>query len=385
VAKRNFQKRHSHGISPVGDPSASWFNNRDTFADGDNDDEDDETEDRDAKHRRSVSYDAADTLNQLCAARKPVAYEKMTAKNGLEVTKVADETKDVSVKLSPQELQWLSLFHNRPSVHDTKGMEKWMTSIIDVSESAANTQNKQTSDEPQFLASLETRPRRQETDNMKEAATTQTAAPASLDVASSADNSSLKTSSMPPHQEQFQLQIPCATSANACGGTSSAMPRASTKETNESSVLGIASTAKVNHMMLPPSLPKDHMFELKSRTFPDCEDNLDGSATGDPLTRQLDTVVNSLPSPFNAPDGTTRPQSLADYAARRVADASSHPAISDSAKPKEGDAVDEDQSQASSVITHPALRRRRSIQDARQLMGLIKLSSLNEKEFDDIF
>lgn len=388
MAKRNFQKRHSHGISPVGDPSVSWFNNRETFADADNDDEEDEAEDRDSKHRRSVSYDAADTLNQLCAARKPVDSDKMTAKISLDIKNVADETKEVSVKLSPQELQWLSLFHNRPSVHDTKGMEKWMTNIIDVSESAANTQTKQILNESPFLASLESRhPRQEQTEPMKEAITTQTAATASLDLALSADNASVKTSPLAPHEQQFQLQIPCANGANSCGGKSSTMPPVSTKDTHESSVLGIVSASKVDHMMLPPSLPKDHLVDVKSPMFQDCVDSFTGSTDKDPFKegKQGHAVVNSLSLPFNAPDRNARPQTLADFAAKRVAEAASHVAVGDSLKPKELDAVDEEQSQASSVITHPALRRRRSVQDARQLMGLIKLSSLNEKEFDDIF
>jgi hypothetical protein len=385
VAKRNFQKRHSHGISPVGDPTVSWANNRDTYAAGDNDDEEDEAEDRDGKHRRSVSYDAADTLNQLCAARKPAANDKTTLKNGVEVTKVADDMKAVSVKLSPQELEWLSLFHNRPSVHNTKGMEKWMTNIIDVSEAATNVQTKETGHDSTFLASLEkSYPRQEKPETTKGAVSTQTTATASLDVASSEENASVKTTPLPPHRQQ--MHIPGDTvGTNPCGRMSRAMLHESTGDANESSVLGVVSASKVDHMMLPPRLPKDHPAELKSPMFPNCEDNLTGLSDKDPLKNQLHIVANSLPSPFNAPDRNVRPQSLADFAAKRVAAAASHPTVSDSVRHKELEAVDEEQSQASSVITHPTLRRRRSVQDARQLLGLIKLSSLNEKEFDDIF
>jgi hypothetical protein len=45
----------------------------------------------------------------------------------------------------------------------------------------------------------------------------------------------------------------------------------------------------------------------------------------------------------------------------------------------------EDESQTSSVATRQTVRRRQSVQDARKLMGLIKLSGLKEKDFDEIF
>ena len=98
------------------------------------------------------------------------------------------------------------------------------------------------------------------------------------------------------------------------------------------------------------------------------------------------------------------PETLADYVAKKAAAAiaragvakqmtfcgnnsSSNLSRNGSSNSVTGATDDDDsqKSQTSSVATRPNIRRRRSVQDARQLMGLIKLSGMNENHFDDMF
>jgi hypothetical protein len=423
VAKRNFQKRHSHGLIPVGDPILSVNDNRVTFAEETNEDDDAEAEaddsgDSDAKHRRSVSYDAADTLNQLSAPRKPAASDKMSVKNRGESSQLAAR----SMKLTPQEFQWLALFHSRPSVHDTQGMEKWMTSIIDVSESASAPAPPATARPLSAPAPSAPGPPETSAPNpslalngvgMAHALPESKNEPSSKTPVASVPSVSLLVSKNQPSSQtaaasapsvsalsvgnpSAEATLPIATcdtaGANPVGGQLNASPLALTKTTSESCTLGAASLFKDDSAMLPPALPKNNSFEMKApdengyttKVFSRFKEApLNDTFPVDSIEKQRTTAADSTRPSYNPLDDNDRPKTLADYVAKRRAAA----AFASGGKPaetKEFEVV-EDESQASSVATRPGIRRRQSVQDARQLMGLIKLAGLDENELDELF
>ena len=47
----------------------------------------------------------------------------------------------MSVRLTPQELRWVSLLHNRPNTSDGEATEKWLESVLEVSEPSTTVQS----------------------------------------------------------------------------------------------------------------------------------------------------------------------------------------------------------------------------------------------------
>lgn len=462
VAKRNFQKRHSHGLVPVGDPMLLASNmhrmggnqqqqqqhggnngNIDYGRSGQNNDEE-----QHGRHRRSVSYDAADTLNQLCATSatsedlKPEASSNSLHGNGLGHPGAPPQEKSPSISLSPKEYQWLALLHNRPSVHDTGGMEQWMTNIIDISErnaaaaaaaaaSASQSTLPPSSSEahktvsvaqalttnkpeaypapspgahPDLLALAQTitvahNAEAQAMEKARAAAAAAAADPASAMPSYESENNpsptanSLDRSSMlsdggnTTTHDQPQNELTPAELNASMFTRHVAPPAAAPGPTSAAALAALPAADRAN--MFRASGPATKPHPSKTLTFKD--KLLASEAAADSGDDSSATKLNDDRTPDTLADYVAKKAAAAIAragAAKQMTDFCSGSSTSHSnAKESETDINDDDsqRSQTSSVATRPNIRRRRSVQDARQLMGLIKLSGLNENDYDDIF
>eukprot|EP00546_Thalassionema_frauenfeldii_P001586 CAMPEP_0178937148 /NCGR_PEP_ID=MMETSP0786-20121207/25588_1 /TAXON_ID=186022 /ORGANISM="Thalassionema frauenfeldii, Strain CCMP 1798" /LENGTH=201 /DNA_ID=CAMNT_0020615671 /DNA_START=134 /DNA_END=739 /DNA_ORIENTATION=+ len=86
---------------------------------------------------------------------------------------------------------------------------------------------------------------------------------------------------------------------------------------------------------------------------------------------------------MNSPDNDEK--DIDEFSADPLAEKSEEGADEKSTLSRQSGNLLDEQSQQSSVTTRPGQQRRRSVQDARKLMGLIKLSGLKEDHFDDMF
>lgn len=146
VAKRNFTKRHGHGIvkpsrsgGGVSNAVALPVGTKNTLAG--------------TKHRRSVSYDTneyfyQEKLQQMAKSMMPPPQPQpptqavTTAVPALSsplsststTCSVDSNTGIMKMQLNSTEFQWLALLHNRPPMEDTVAMNRWLENVLEVSE-----------------------------------------------------------------------------------------------------------------------------------------------------------------------------------------------------------------------------------------------------------
>jgi len=151
VAKRNFVKRHSHEGDPPNEKLAMFLkeyqssqhspasqaeediSSEDSTIGGDNNDEKNIALQR--KRRSSLSFDAADTLKSFRRASDVEVAYPMRDSNSKSSNHLTNPTaKPHSVQLSSKEVEWLTLLHCRPHVAQPGAMERWMETIISVSD-----------------------------------------------------------------------------------------------------------------------------------------------------------------------------------------------------------------------------------------------------------
>eukprot|EP00544_Gedaniella_sp_CCMP2646_P003683 CAMPEP_0202495796 /NCGR_PEP_ID=MMETSP1361-20130828/17786_1 /ASSEMBLY_ACC=CAM_ASM_000849 /TAXON_ID=210615 /ORGANISM="Staurosira complex sp., Strain CCMP2646" /LENGTH=350 /DNA_ID=CAMNT_0049126931 /DNA_START=37 /DNA_END=1089 /DNA_ORIENTATION=+ len=148
VAKRNFSKRHGHGlIKPTRGGAANSISSVSVAT---------ENTLAGTKHRRSVSNDEyfpqenvppaqatvsptlSPTLSQPFASTASVssasAFQTVQSTTGAAIEEQDPNTGMMTIQLNPIEFQWLALFHNRPSMEDSEAMNRWMDNVIQLSE-----------------------------------------------------------------------------------------------------------------------------------------------------------------------------------------------------------------------------------------------------------
>ena len=94
---------------------------------------------RNKKRRRSLTFDAADTLKSLCQASE-TRFEDCVgaASNGSVISPpIINTTMHPSVQLSAVEMNWIDLLRRRPHTN-INAMGKWMEDVIKVSEPSNN-------------------------------------------------------------------------------------------------------------------------------------------------------------------------------------------------------------------------------------------------------
>lgn len=169
VAKRNFSKRHGHGLIVPKTSRSSGITSSSNGAALAN------TTVSGNKHRRSMSYDATEyfyqeklqkmaeqlwlppqeeaaqptsavaVAPQLMTAGTPNQARVQTSNVSSKPTTMAptkghNENKGQSsggtmkMQLNPREFQWLALLHNRPSIQDTEATNQWMDKVLQLSE-----------------------------------------------------------------------------------------------------------------------------------------------------------------------------------------------------------------------------------------------------------
>jgi len=350
VAKRNFIKRHSHGLIPAGDPILVASQNANRASESLLESKDDDYSEESNKRHRSVSYDAADTLNQLGSKRKG---GQSTSEKPLNSNVSVKSMQIVSSQLNVIEIQWLKLLYNRPSADDKEASEEWMSSILTTAESA-----KKADVSPLFLnddkVSMEVSHEQSVFDDKNEnhasknsvqdkqhAVKSQAVKPENQTV--SAENEPISSNvngkeSPPPTMEDFsQAQKDCSNGENE---SEDEQPELVTSTENS---------------------------EMTPRTG-------NGKLNGEEKSSRKD---------MNSPDNDEK--DIDEFSADPLAEKSEEGADEKSTLSRQSGNLLDEQSQQSSVTTRPGQQRRRSVQDARKLMGLIKLSGLKEDHFDDMF
>jgi len=152
VVERYVQvKRHSHEGDPPNEKLAMFLkeyqssqlspasqaeediSSEDSTIGGDNNDEKNIALQR--KRRSSLSFDAADTLKSFRRASDVEVAYPMRDSNSKSSNHLTNPTaKPHSVQLSSKEVEWLTLLHCRPHVAQPGAMERWMETIISVSD-----------------------------------------------------------------------------------------------------------------------------------------------------------------------------------------------------------------------------------------------------------
>ena len=146
VAKRNFSKRHGHGLIK---PSRSGGGG---FAIAESTVPVMEVSMAGNKHRRSVSYDAAEyyyqeKLRKLAEHMMSPVQEQVqptiasqpqlmpaAAVESATNMNPAPSTAGMKIQLNPTEFQWLALLHNRPPIEDTEATKSWVEKVMTLSQ-----------------------------------------------------------------------------------------------------------------------------------------------------------------------------------------------------------------------------------------------------------
>jgi hypothetical protein len=389
--------------------------------------EDQNDDDPHGRHRRSVSYDAADTLNQLCATSGTDASDLKPEAAASQ----AQQASAASIQLSSKEYQWLALLHNRPSVHDTGGMEEWMTNIIDISErtaavaaaaAAASAQARQQQQQPPAPAPAAPHP------NLLALAQT-------ITVANNAEANAMEKSRAAATGLKYANDQEADIMGNSPGAASmlaqlgggapgnnmtpaqmnasmfSRQPQQAHHSNARPAPMSAAALAAAHangtgRTMFPTSKPQYPSKPSNDNTMASFKEKLLASEAAVDSGDETSTTSNRQ-SNSRLDDN---PETLADYVAKKAAAAIARAGVAKQMANGDfcgnnnnsstnltrnssnnfitaADSFDDDsqRSQSSSVATRPTIRRRRSVQNARQLMGLIKLSGMTENHYDDMF
>ena len=131
VAKRNFMKRHAHGI----------FSTSKELMDADSNEEDSpicsfvgETE----KYISSSSEQGTIlATRQSKGHRRVVSSDTRAAKESQNGTASPATSPNLAIQLNANEFKWVSLLHDRPETEDTASMSQWMETVIKLSEDVA--------------------------------------------------------------------------------------------------------------------------------------------------------------------------------------------------------------------------------------------------------
>lgn len=134
VAKRNFSKRHGHGLikptrgGAVNSISSVSVATENTLAG--------------IKHRRNVSNDEYFSQENVPPGQATVSpTQSSTLSQPFTSTPLVSSIEEqdpntgmMTMQLNPIEFQWLALFHNRPSMEDSDAMNRWMDNVLQLSE-----------------------------------------------------------------------------------------------------------------------------------------------------------------------------------------------------------------------------------------------------------
>lgn len=342
VAKRNFIKRHSHGLIPAGDPILVASQNASRASESLLEAKDDDYSEESNKRHRSVSYDAADTLNQLGSKRKG---GQLTSEKPLNSNASVKSMQDASSQLNVIEIQWLKLLYNRPSADDKEASEEWMSSILATAESA-----KKADASPLFLNDDEDSIFHDESENHASKISVQDKQHAAQSQTVKSENQTVSTENEP-------------TSSNVNGKES---PPPTMEEFSQAQKV-CSNSQNESEDEQPEPVTSTENSEMTLRT---------GS-------RKVNGLAKSSPKDMNSLDNNEK--DIDEFSADPLVDKSDEGADEKSTLSRQSGNLLDEQSQQSSVTTRPGQRRRRSVQDARKLMGLIKLSGLKEDHFDDMF
>jgi hypothetical protein len=360
VAKRNFLKRHSHGLIGIADPSfADQANNASML---DDDDEGPYEETSDSNRRRSLSFDAAESLNQLSSNQHEL-------KSVQDVIRDLDSNKDLHhesmrdvVRLNKEELLWLSLYHERPSFQDMEAAKRWMEKVFDLVQSSTPLPGKEI--------------------NNSECETVNSMAGSKTSLSSQAmvPNTQIgagKGNFSDSFDALIEASMKTMSGATGCNNNPNRIQENNDVNTsNDKTDLtpGIFNFEQNETVDKSTSNSSNFPRDMHDPSHPQIEDA--------PLLTTYGTLNQS----------DNKPQTLAELILRRKCASliNLHKTLDNRDSGGGGGggattAAEEEMSQTSSVVTRQSLRRRPSIQNARQLMGKIKLSGLNENEMDQIF
>ena len=132
VAKRNFSRRHDHGMSKKKGtlPLAS-------SKDDEDDDEDDETVDESeltVSDRGSLSENVISSNSSAVAKKKePASLEDETKQSRVENIQLEETVGEKDVSSERREM-WNDLLNKRPRSKDPKGLSKWLNEVLSVSD-----------------------------------------------------------------------------------------------------------------------------------------------------------------------------------------------------------------------------------------------------------
>lgn len=131
VAKRNFMKRHAHGI----------FSTSKELMDADAVSEDtptcifiEETFKNESDCKEQVLPSVRSEPHSLKRHRRVVSSDTKAAKESQNEIFSNCTAQSLSMQLSANELKWISLLRDRPETEDTASMSQWMQSVIHLSE-----------------------------------------------------------------------------------------------------------------------------------------------------------------------------------------------------------------------------------------------------------
>lgn len=106
------------------------------------------------KRRRSLTFDAADTLKSLSQASETQFRDcAQEATNGsVTSAPILDTSKHHSVQLSSMEMNWIALLRRRPH-ENVSAMGRWMEDVINVSEPSSTRSNLTSATPPSLMDS----------------------------------------------------------------------------------------------------------------------------------------------------------------------------------------------------------------------------------------
>ena len=386
VAKRNFQKRHGHGLLPVGDPALSGAKLGEQGAENSDAEENDFPKGGIGikKRKRSISYDAAETLNRL-ARKKNEHKEKLP---GATVRQEAIPS-SVSMTLTPQEYQWLALLHMRPSIHDCEAMEKWMANVIEVSDKGTTMIRNPITAGLQFVSpSISSK---NISDLSKSFIRNMNATRSLLRASSQAGTG--ETEKNPPNvtvAERLHEQPAKALDEPSSTATELRIDLESFQK-GDTKIISMSDNSEVHgidnadeSLIFPP--PMARIPKPRESTTTNTDIHLSAHDRHEEKIEEESQITHKSGDSRLA-EMYSDDEALAEFLIQKAA-VSAQSSLERAAEARASVgavAPGEDESQTSSVATRQTVRRRRSVQDARKLMGLIKLSGLKEKDFDEMF
>jgi hypothetical protein len=323
------------------------------------DDDDGPYEDTsDSIRRRSLSFDAAESLNQLSSNPNEQKTAQGIIRHFNGNREINNDTIQDLVRLNKQELRWLSLYHERPNFHDMEAAKRWMERVFDLVQSSKPSPG--------------------------------------IDIGNSESeiNNATANANIKPHAMNVTTDI--VVEKETFTDSFDALVEASMKTISSANSGNDITLDRVlqqndfntsnNNGLAPGNFDSDSDKKIDSNSL-----NIP-SATQNPSHPPIEVAqLLSIHDNFHQSD---KPQTLADLIQRRKTMASNNIHKTLEHKDSGGGgggtasvaaATEEEMSQTSSVVTRQSIRRRPSIQNARQLMGKIKLSGLNENEMDHIF